>query len=70
MVNTAIPSVLSDQDSVSEMTMSLDGSTDVTGNVANVGAVKTEDGVPSGDSRNTFRIFSCDINGLLPSIPD
>jgi hypothetical protein len=55
--NTAIPSDVCGHDVVLEITASVDGSTDVTGKVANVGVVKTEAGVPSLDSRNTFRIF-------------
>lgn len=58
VVNTAIPSVVSGQDSVSEITNSVDGSTEVTGNVAKVGVVRTEEGVPSGDSRSTLRMLS------------
>lgn len=49
VVNTAIPSDVSGQGFVLDITASVDGLTDVTGNVANVGVVKTEAGVPSFD---------------------
>ena len=68
--NTAMPTVVCAQDwEESDDVVPVAGCTDVTGNVAKVAVVSTEDGVPSDDSRRTLSMLSWDISDLEPSIP-